>query len=100
MTDALEKIARECAEALARHADVWAQWPEPERIEAWTMALIEKFEPLCSDKGQDSRVLIEAMADAIDAARYAHPTFPRERPRPFSEADEGDREYADRKSVV
>lgn len=38
--------------------------------------------------------LVEAAGDAIDAARYAHPQFPRERPRPFSEADEGDREYA------
>lgn len=37
---------------------------------------------------------VEAVADAIDAARYAHPEHPRERPRPFSEADRGDREYA------
>jgi hypothetical protein len=37
---------------------------------------------------------IEAAADAIDAARYAHPEHPRERPRPFSEADTSDREYA------
>lgn len=37
---------------------------------------------------------IKAVADAIDAARYQHPENPRERPRPFSEADRGDREYA------
>jgi hypothetical protein len=39
---------------------------------------------------------IEAVADAIDAARYAHPEYPRERDRPFSEADDSDREYARR----
>ena len=37
---------------------------------------------------------MECVADAIDAARYAHPIHPRERPRPFSEADRSDREYA------
>lgn len=37
---------------------------------------------------------INRMADAIDAARYAHPQHPRERDRPFSDADKGDREYA------
>lgn len=37
---------------------------------------------------------INRMADAIDAARYAHPDHPRDRPRPFAEADRGDREYA------
>lgn len=36
----------------------------------------------------------EQVADAIDAARYAHPTHPRDRERPFAEADRGDREYA------
>lgn len=36
---------------------------------------------------------INLMADAIDAARYAHPQHPRERPRPFADADKGDREY-------
>lgn len=36
----------------------------------------------------------EIVADAIDAARYAHPEHPRERPLPFSEADKSDREYA------
>lgn len=40
--------------------------------------------------------MIEQVADAIDEARYRHPEHPRERPRPFSEADEGDREYATR----
>ncbi len=38
--------------------------------------------------------IIEQMADAIDGARYAHPEHPRERPRPFAEADRSDREYA------
>ena len=37
---------------------------------------------------------LEAAADAIDLARYQHPDHPRERPRPFSEADRHDREYA------
>jgi len=37
---------------------------------------------------------INHMADAIDAARYAHPQHPRERDRSFAEADKGDREYA------
>ncbi len=37
---------------------------------------------------------INAMADAIDAARYAHPARPRERERLFAEADRSDREYA------
>lgn len=37
---------------------------------------------------------LEEMADAIDEARYQHPDHPRERPRPFSEADRHDREYA------
>lgn len=37
---------------------------------------------------------LEAAADAIDEARYQHPDRPRERPRPFSEADRHDREYA------
>lgn len=40
--------------------------------------------------------MIETIADCIDAARYAHPEHPRERPRPFSEAENGDREYATR----
>jgi hypothetical protein len=39
---------------------------------------------------------IQRVADAIDDARYRHPEHPRERPRPFSEADRGDREYATR----
>lgn len=39
---------------------------------------------------------IEKVADAIDAARYQHPEHPRERPRPFCDADQGDREYARR----
>lgn len=38
----------------------------------------------------------EMVADAIDLARYQHPEHPRERPRPFSEADRSDREYATR----
>lgn len=37
---------------------------------------------------------LERVADAIDAARYARPEFPRERPHPFSQADHRDREYA------
>jgi hypothetical protein len=37
---------------------------------------------------------IEKVADAIDAARFAHPTHPRERDRPFADADRSDREYA------
>lgn len=37
---------------------------------------------------------LELMADAIDGARYQHPDHPRDRPRPFSEADTNDREYA------
>lgn len=37
---------------------------------------------------------IERVADAIDLARYRHPDLPRERPRPFAEADASDREYA------
>lgn len=41
-------------------------------------------------------VTVEAMADAIDSARYEHPLHPRERPRPFEEADMSDREYAER----
>lgn len=40
--------------------------------------------------------LLETVADAIDAARYAHPEHPRERPRPFGEADRSDKEYATR----
>lgn len=38
--------------------------------------------------------IVELIADAIDEARYEHPIHPRARPRPFSEADAGDREYA------
>ena len=38
--------------------------------------------------------LIEKVADAIDAARFRSPDYPRERPRPFAEADRSDREYA------
>lgn len=37
---------------------------------------------------------VEAVADAIDNARYQHPDHPRERPRPFADADRSDREYA------
>lgn len=37
---------------------------------------------------------LEAVADAIDAARYAHPEYPRDRPMPFSQAHRTDREYA------
>lgn len=37
---------------------------------------------------------LERAADAIDAARYAHPEHPRERPHPFAEAHKTDREYA------
>jgi hypothetical protein len=37
---------------------------------------------------------LETVADAIDLARYQHPEHPRERLRPFSEADRSDREYA------
>lgn len=48
-----------------------------------------------ADRGGPSPERVrEIIADAIDAARYAHPTNPRERPRPFSEADRSDREYA------
>lgn len=42
----------------------------------------------------------EAVADAIDAARFAHPDHPRDRPRPFSEADASDREYASRLAIA
>jgi hypothetical protein len=45
-------------------------------------------------KHTEPRADVEAVADAIDAARYQHPTEPRERPRPFREADSHDREYA------
>lgn len=38
--------------------------------------------------------MIETVADAIDAARYAHPEHPRERPIPFAQAHPTDREYA------
>lgn len=48
------------------------------------------------EKPSVSEDRVEAVADAIDAARFAHPTHPRERPRPFREADSGDREYATR----
>jgi hypothetical protein len=37
---------------------------------------------------------LEAIADAIDEARFKSPVHPRERPRPFSEADRSEREYA------
>ena len=40
--------------------------------------------------------MVEKAAAAIDAARYAHPDHPRERPQPFNEADKSDREYATR----
>lgn len=41
-----------------------------------------------------TRETVEAVADAIDAARFASPKHPRERPRPFAEADKTDREYS------
>lgn len=44
--------------------------------------------------GDRLKATIEAVADAIDEARYRHPDYPRARPRPFSEADRSDREYA------
>lgn len=44
--DECERIARECAEALNRHVDVWATWPEADRIKAWTAAIVEKMAPL------------------------------------------------------
>lgn len=37
---------------------------------------------------------LDKVADAIDAARFAHPQNPRERPRAFADADPSDREYA------
>lgn len=45
---------------------------------------------------------LETLADAIDAARFAHPQNPRERPRSFEDADPSDREYATRlaKAVI
>lgn len=42
----------------------------------------------------DSSAILETVADAIDAARFAHPQNPRERPRAFVDADPSDREYA------
>lgn len=38
--------------------------------------------------------LEDIVADAIDAARFAHPESPRVRPRPFADAYKHDREYA------
>jgi hypothetical protein len=55
-----------------------------------------------SESGTEELVLtpratdVETVADAIDLARYQHPECPRERPRPFSEANRSDREYATR----
>lgn len=48
----------------------------------------------CAELERERGDEINRMADAIDAARYAHPEHPRDRPRPFAAADQGDREYA------
>jgi len=52
--------------------------------------------PFPAPAGAPSEEDVMRMADAIDLARYQHPETPRERPRPFSEADRSDREYATR----
>lgn len=57
-----------------------------------------KFRPAPLPSGRDAvdPATVEAVADAIDLARYEHPRHPRERPRSFEEADMSDREYAER----
>lgn len=52
------------------------------------------FCPACDMEVIEQHETLMAVADAIDAARYAHPQHPRERPRPFTEADPTDFEYA------
>lgn len=46
------------------------------------------------------RAKVVEVADAIDLARFQHPYHPRERDRPFSEADKSDREYATRLALA
>lgn len=53
-----------------------------------------KTAPLTGKENFEGCPHLDLVADAIDEARYRHPVYPRDRPRPFSEADDGDREYA------
>lgn len=107
MTKSLADAAQEMHEALKRLADEIAETEEHgdgtdeefcSICEAHRAArdAIASFESALASDARSRNDKIEIIADAIDAARYQHPTEPRERPRPFSEADKGDREYATR----
>jgi hypothetical protein len=89
--------------ALADVFDVCARGFKPEIFgdddrkagPAMTMAQHEMIAALLRAPRRDEPVDgLEAAADAIDEARYQHPDHPRDRPRPFSQADRHDREYA------
>ena len=100
------ELMREAAKALrnvaagpSKEARDWAAGELP-AIEAYKRAnpdWLEQTKPAREVIGpaQGSGVrTVEAVADAIDNARYQHPDHPRERPRPFADADRSDREYA------
>ena len=78
----MSDLVREYRETM--HADVLRLWARDAAAE------LSRLSALVACRGDE----INRMADAIDAARYAHPLHPRERPVPFAEADRTDREYA------
>lgn len=59
----------------------------------WDRDDAEHLAKMLNSAPADTEKLV-AVADAIDAARYAHPQNPRLRPRPFADADPSDQEYA------
>lgn len=96
------EMSRDPAEGLsARQRALFACIVIPQPIQQW-MVEAGAVEPLLDSiektilAAEKNRAMpdIETLADAIDAARFAHPQNPRERPRSFADADPSDREYA------
>lgn len=83
----LDDASNACLELAAKHGFATGHGDTvADMIREFSAQIPERHLPFDAD--------IEAVADAIDNARYQHPEYPRERPRPFADADRSDREYA------